>query len=74
MTTSDREYLNVQGIGNTRDCALEHADKQARQYFDLTSNQSNPLTRSVGRAHALTTTYDGSVQAWSVDVEYRWPL
>lgn len=73
------EYLDVTGVGSTRDLALEHADKQARQYFGLLPPPSNwkpdvsPLTRLIGRAQPMTTTYDGTVQTWSVNVEYRKP-
>jgi len=71
VSSDNSEHLDVSGIGSTRDLALERADKQARQYFDL--DHIDRLERLIGRAQAMTTAFDGTVQVWSINVEYRRP-
>lgn len=60
------EYLDVDGIGATRDSALDDADRQARAYFGT----EEKLRRKIGRAEAKVRHVNGRVQLWTVNVEY----
>ena len=62
------EYLCVDGVGDTRESALTHADSLARQYF---GNGSEGLVREIGRAEVMSMSYAGKVGHWTIRVEYR---